>query len=71
MTNQEIVSNINSAITKAATILADGGFKNSERAVGCIAELCNIVRAIKGEEPLREPGESVEPTAEEATESVA
>jgi hypothetical protein len=71
MTNQEIVDTLNSAIAKAATILADGGFKNPERAVVSIAELCNTVRAIKGEEPLREPGETVEPTASETDGTIA
>ena len=71
MTNQEIIDTLNSAISKAATILADDRFKNPERAVASIVELCNTVRAMKGEEPLRAPGETVESTAEEAAESVA
>lgn len=71
MTNQEIIDTINSAIEKAAGGLADGAFKNPGRVVDSIADLCNRVRYFKGEEPLRANGETVEPVAEEAAESIA
>ena len=68
--NQEIVDIINRAVAKAAEGLADGAFKDPQRAVEAVANLCNVARYFKGDAPLRAPGEAVESIAEEAADTV-